>query len=137
MHGVEREVWRGYSSVPLRSHRAYGPLIKAALTLLLYGSFKQEAFAAPREICPARPADLVKNIYIFNGKPEEEIFLAPDDNRAGGGTYSVGYVYKMGRTINIRCTYASGTVTDVELKDKVDRCVVTEKKPTELSVRCH
>ncbi|TWB41947.1 STY0301 family protein [Nitrospirillum pindoramense] len=88
-------------------------------------------------MCPVRAGDSVQYINVFDGKPEDMFNLAPDDEGAGQDTFTVGEVYKAGRMVTIRCTYASGTVTDVELKDKVDRCVVTEKKPIELSVRCH
>ncbi|MDZ5646676.1 STY0301 family protein [Nitrospirillum sp. BR 11828] len=110
--------------------------ISASLILMLCGACEQVAFAAPREICPARSGDLVKNIYIFNGKPEEEVFLAPDDDRAGQSTYTVSDIYQDGRFVTVRCKYVSGFSVDVELKEKISKCLFSEKTPAGEMLRC-
>ncbi|MEE3626114.1 STY0301 family protein [Nitrospirillum sp. BR 11752] len=95
------------------------------------------ACAAPPDVCPARPGDKVKSLNVFDGKPEDMFNLAPDDEGAGQDTFTVGEIYKAGRMVTIRCIYTSGTVTDVELKDKVEQCKASEKKSGEVTISCH
>lgn len=82
--------------------------------------------AAPRaaSVCPARPDAAVTQIDLFDGAPADRALLAPDDDLAGGNTYSVKGVYDAGRTLTIRCHYGEAT-TDVKLAKPVARCRVS------------
>lgn len=72
--------------------------------------------------CPIRLNDSIQQIDIFDGKPEEMAYLAPDDDKSTPSIYSLRYIYDQGRTVTIRCKYNSGSIFDRELKDKVNKC---------------
>lgn len=78
------------------------------------------------EICPKRQNEKLQQIYIFDGKPEELFSLAPDDET--NDIYTLGGIYKEGRTVTIRCQYDTGFIVDVELKNEVHQCKYSENK---------
>jgi len=77
-------------------------------------------------VCPKRPNEKLQQIYIFDGKPEELASLAPDDET--NDIYTLGAIYKEGRTVTIRCQYDTGFKLDVELKNEVHTCKGSENK---------
>ena len=110
------------------------PLLLATAFICTAGAL---ADAKSSEVCPVRSGDIVQNIDVFDGKPEELAYLAPDDDRVAKNTFTLGYVYKEGRAVTIRCKYASGFVVDVELKNKVDKCIASRNKSGPVAVICH
>lgn len=77
-------------------------------------------------VCPKRPKEKLQQIYIFDGKPEELVSLAPDDET--NDIYTLGAIYKEGRTVTVRCQYDTGFILDVELKNEVHTCKGSENK---------
>jgi hypothetical protein len=77
-------------------------------------------------VCPKRQNEKLQQIYIFDGKPDELISLAPDDETSE--IYTLGAIYKEGRTVTIRCQYNTGFILDVELKNEVHKCKYSENK---------
>jgi hypothetical protein len=77
-------------------------------------------------VCPKRQHERLQQIFIFDGKPEEMAYLAPDDDT--GGTYTLAAIYKEGRTVTVRCQYDKGAVYDVELKRAVNKCKYSESR---------
>ena len=77
-------------------------------------------------VCPKRPHERLQQIYIFDGKPEELAYLAPDDETTN--TYTLAPIYKEGRTVTVRCEYDRGFIYDVELKNAVKKCKYSESK---------
>lgn len=100
-------------------------LVSFVLAVILAGTgFSAEAKGS----CPARANDKVKKIDIFDGKPEELAFLAPDDHEKAPNTYTVADIYEAGRIVTLRCNYQSGVVIELPLKDKVKSCQVSRNK---------
>jgi hypothetical protein len=108
--------------------------------ILLAGAFTCVALgwasAKTQEVCPVRSGDSVQNIDVFDGKPEELAFLAPDDGGTTTNIFTLGDIYKEGRTVTIRCKYGTGFVADVELKNKVDHCTASRSKSGHVAVIC-
>ena len=78
-------------------------------------------------VCPPKHRNAkLQQIYIFDGKPEELVSLAPDDET--NDIYTLGAIYKEGRTVTIRCQYDTGFIFDVELKKEVHTCKGSENK---------
>jgi len=77
-------------------------------------------------VCSKRQNEKLQQIYIFDGKPEELVSLAPDDET--NDIYTLGAIYKEGRTVTIRCQYDTGFMLDVELKKVVHTCKGSENK---------
>jgi hypothetical protein len=75
----------------------------------------------------------VQQIDIFDGKPEDQAYLAPDDPDTAPNTYTVGGIYDQGRTIFVRCHYDDEQVRDVELKQRTETCRYTETGKTHLA----
>lgn len=77
-------------------------------------------------VCPKHQNAKLQQIYIFDGKPEELVYLAPDDEL--NEIYTLGAIYKEGRTVTVRCQYDTGFILDVELKKVVHKCQSSENK---------
>ena len=84
--------------------------------------------AQAKGVCPLRANEQVKKIDIFDGKPEELATLAPDDHEKAPNIWTVADIYEHGRIVTVRCTYDSGFVFDLALKDKVNRCRASRSK---------
>jgi hypothetical protein len=113
---------------------------KLSRPLLIFGlsvSTLSCAHAVPTNLCPARQSDIVKYIDVFDGRPNELAYLAPDSQRSGVDTFIVGGIYDSGRSVTVRCKYASGQITDIEIKQKVDMCAATRTGSGGVSVQCH
>lgn len=75
-------------------------------------------------VCPKRKNEKIQQISIFDGKPEELVYLAPDDDT--NDTYTLADIYKEGRSATVRCAYENGLILDVELKNPVHKCKYSE-----------
>lgn len=73
-------------------------------------------------VCPDRVHEKVRQISIFDGNPDELAYLAPDDDEKASNTYSLGYIYEKGNIVTIRCTYGSGFVFNISMRNKINRC---------------
>ncbi|WP_442943677.1 STY0301 family protein [Nitrospirillum sp. BR 11752] len=115
-------------------------MARISLLPLLVGLISSgSASAATPSVCPVHDSDPVKYISVYNGKPEDLINLAPDDETGKNpkqDKFTLDYIYKDGRVATIRCKYASGAVTDVELKDPVKQCTASRGKSGEVTVQC-
>ncbi|TWB22593.1 hypothetical protein FBZ89_103216 [Nitrospirillum amazonense] len=110
------------------------------LTLLVGLMSAGSALATTPSVCPVRGNDPVKYISVYNGKPEDLVNLAPDDETDKNpkqDKFTLDYIYKGGRVATIRCKYESGAITDVELKDPVKQCTASRGKTGEVTIRCH
>ena len=87
-------------------------------------------------VCPTRGNEKIQQIDIFDGKPEELAYLAPDDDQTSPDTYTLNYIYEKGQIVTIRCKYDSGFVYDVELKNKVSQCKFSRNKSGNSSLIC-
>ncbi|MDO8728682.1 MAG: hypothetical protein Q7K26_02175 [bacterium] len=79
-------------------------------------------------VCPELIHDKVQQIYIFDGSPDELAYLAPDDDDKAANTYTLSYIYEKGRIVTIRCTYESGYVFDVSMKNRINLCNFSRSK---------
>lgn len=110
-------------------------VLKLLLVNVLSGAINV-ANANPASVCPARLNDTIQQIDIFDGKPEELAFLAPDDDQALPSIYTLNYIYDAGRTVTVRCKYTSSFVADVELKSKVNQCTFSSYKSGNSALIC-
>lgn len=85
------------------------------------------------DICPLLHSNAIEQIYLFDGTPEELAYLAPDDN---GNVYSVKQIYNQGRFVTVRCKYKSGSIIDVELKNRTKQCTFRPDKADYGNLRC-
>ncbi|MEP6606593.1 MAG: STY0301 family protein [Nitrosospira sp.] len=92
-------------------------------TLLLAAcSFSTLACAKPVSVCPKQDHATVQQIDIFDGKPEDEAYLAPDDPDKAPNSYTLSDIYTQGRTVTVRCSYNNGQVRNVELNRRTQTC---------------
>lgn len=108
--------------------------IKIFLCINLTGCAINTVSADSETVCPDRKNKKVEQIYIYDGKPEDMAYLAPDDEKSN--TYTVSDIYEQGRIVTIRCRYEGGFVYDVELKTKVNKCKYSENKLGNQSLIC-
>jgi hypothetical protein len=81
-----------------------------------------------KSVCPARPHQQVTQIYLFDGRPEERFFLAPDDHGKGANQYTVRGLYRRGSILTVRCEYGAGDAVDIPLKKAVAVCTYSEPR---------
>src|SRR5262249_46375359 len=102
--------------------------------LLLWACSIETALAA--EPCGPRTGTTLRYVDVFDGRPEELAYLMPDEANKSSGHWRLGYVYDAGRIVTIRCKYADGQATDVELKSRVARCDYKINTQLTLSISC-
>ncbi|WP_420872600.1 STY0301 family protein [Nitrospirillum pindoramense] len=110
-------------------------LLPLLVSLMSSGS----ALATTPSVCPVRGSDPVKYVSVYNGKPEDLVNLAPDDETGKNpkeDKFTLDYIHKDGRVATIRCKYESGASADVELKDPVKQCTASRGKSGEVTVQC-
>lgn len=95
------------------------PLRLAPLLLLALAAVATDGMAAG--VCPPRAGLPATQVEVFDGDPAELASLAPDDEDGGPAVYRVGYVYRQGRHVTIRCHYGGKTI-DVPLVQPVATC---------------
>ena len=96
------------------------------------------AHAAPApQVCPVRLDHPLRFVDVFDGSPQELATLVPDQAQEHSGYWQLGYIYKAGRFVTIRCKYDDGKELDVKLSNKVDRCdyKIDAKKRLQLSCK--
>ncbi|HOI53492.1 MAG TPA: hypothetical protein PLN02_14015 [Azonexus sp.] len=113
-------------------------LRKRHLTLLLSFALgaTRPAIAGMQVTCPVINHEEVYLVSIYDGKPSEEVSLASDDDERTPDLYTLGHIYDAGRSVTIRCTYKSGAVHDIELKQKVQACRTSRGKTGKLRFNC-
>jgi len=102
------------------SWRHVASLVAAALASLC-GSADAVPEITPGGVCPLRAGAGPNQIDVFDGKPSEQVILAPDDDAHGADTYTVKDVYARGRTVTIRCHFGTEAI-DVEVTKPVTVC---------------
>lgn len=92
--------------------------------LLVLATTAGDVFAKPKQksICPERPDSFVKTVEVFDGPVTDMAILVPDASTNAGAYWTLDYVYKAGRTVNIRCGYADKTSVDINLAEKIQKC---------------
>jgi len=94
--------------------------IVAILLAVILGCGMRVAAAA--QVCPVWQHQPLRYVDIFDGTPDELATLVPDQAQERSGYWQLGYVYKAGRFVTIRCKYADGKQIDVKLSKEVGRC---------------
>ena len=94
------------------------------------------AQAKPLEVCPARHGGTLQQIYLFDGTPEDLAYLAPDNDTTASNVYSLKAIYDEGRFVTVRCKYKSGSVIDVEMKNRIEKCTFPKSKAGYGNLRC-
>lgn len=110
--------------------------LKLFLLINVFSCAFNLASANAKGVCPIRLNEKVQQIDIFDGKPVELAYLAPDDDQTAPNTYSLSYIYEQGRIVTIRCKYDSGSVYDIELKNKVNQCKFFRNKSGNPTLIC-
>lgn len=109
----------------------------ATLFLLITCSCSTWACAKPASVCPKRSHAHVQQIDVFDGKPEDQAFLAPDDPDRAPDIYTLAEIYDQGRTVTVRCHYDNGPAQDVELKTRTQTCrFIPESKRRSMDLVC-
>ena len=109
----------------------------ARFTGILVVCLLHTAQASALDVCPARPNDAIQQIYLFDGRPEELAFLAPDGAATASNVYTLRSIYDNGGFVTVRCAYKSGSIVDVELKCKTNKCTFRKQKAGYGNLRCH
>ncbi|WDD93911.1 hypothetical protein Bsp3421_004014 [Burkholderia sp. FERM BP-3421] len=86
----------------------------------LLGCAIEPASSAP--VCPVRDGAPLRFVDVFDGAPDEQATLVPDQAGATAGNWQLGYVYDAGRFVTVRCKYADGQASDVKLAKRIARC---------------
>lgn len=94
---------------------------------LIICSCSTGTYAKPASVCPTRSAN-VQQIDIFDGDPEDNVYLAPDDPYKAPNQYTVGDIYSQGRMLVVRCHYADSAVHDIKLYSPLKICDYKEDK---------
>jgi hypothetical protein len=94
------------------------------------------AFAGATSICPAKPGNPLRYVDVFDGLPEEQATLVPDQAGARAGYWDLGYVFDAGRAVTVRCRYRNGTSLDVTIQKKVNRCNYRINRAKTLFLNC-
>ena len=62
--------------------------------------------------------------------------LVPDESTNTGAYWTLDYVYKAGRTVNIRCVYADKTSVDINLPENIQKCSYRIDGKKKIEVYC-
>ena len=92
-----------------------------------------QASSAP--VCPQRAQDALRQIHIFDGPPEDQAYLAPDDDTTRSNVYTLKPIYDKGRFVTVRCEYRSSPLLDVRLP-RVAKCVFRKGRQSYGNLRC-
>lgn len=95
---------------------------------MLLAALSASAFGAPKSVCPVFQKKTLVHIELFDGQPESQAFLAPDNDAAGSNLYSVGAIYDRGDLVVVRCKYSQGKVVTVPLSKRVAICTYKEDR---------
>lgn len=93
------------------------------------------AHASSAPVCPARAQDALRQIHIFDGPPEEQAYLAPDDDTTRSNVYTLKPIYDKGGFVTVRCEYQSSPLLDVRLP-RVAKCVFRKGRQSYGNLRC-
>lgn len=106
--------------------------------LLVLATTAGDVFAKPKQksICPERPDSFVKTVEVFDGPVADMATLVPDESTNTGAYWTLDYVYAAGRTVNIRCGYADKTSVDINLAEKIQKCVYRIAAKKKIEVFC-
>lgn len=103
--------------------------------LVAAASLTSASCAKPSDaVCPKRSADTLQQIYLFDGAPEEQAYLAPSNGKSD--VYELREIFAKGRFVTVRCEYTSGTSTDVKLDARLRRCVFRSDKAEYGNLHC-
>lgn len=87
-------------------------------------------------ICPVRAGHPLRYVDVFDGSPQEQALLMPEQLDDRTGFWELGYVYEAGRTVTVRCKYVDGASVDRPLTRKVRRCEYRVDPEGTLGVDC-
>jgi hypothetical protein len=106
------------------------------VTALAFAACAQQG-QAQAVACPARPGDPLQNIDVFDGPPEEQAYLVPDNATDERGSWSLAYVYNAGRFVTLRCKYGRGPAVDLKISQRIGQCQYARRPGGALSVTCN
>jgi hypothetical protein len=92
--------------------------------------------APAAQVCPVRQNEPLHYVDVFDGSPEDLATLVPDRAHEHSGYWELGYVYKAGRFVTVRCKYADAKQVDVKLSKKINRCNYKIDAQKTLSLYC-
>lgn len=98
--------------------------------------FLAPAHAKTLDLCPDRLQDPIQQIYLFDGLPEDQAYLAPDNDTTAANLYSLKAIYDKGRFVTARCKYQGGSILDIELRKPLAKCTFREGKASYGNFRC-
>lgn len=106
--------------------------------VLVLTTMAGDASAEPKQksICPERPDSFVKTVQVFDGPVADMATLVPDESTNTGAYWTLDYVYKAGRSVNIRCEYADKTSVDINLAEKIQKCSYKIAAKKKIEVFC-
>ena len=95
------------------------------------------AHANAADVCASKVNGPAKQIYIFDGPPEDNAYQMPDgETGKNSDTYSVAAIFKNGRVVTIRCIFKNDKVVDVLLSKSTKSCKYSENKKGEAFLEC-
>lgn len=128
--GISRTTkrWVGRMMVQSEIVRRTAPFMAVAL-MVLVGSASGRV-ASPR--CPGSfQAAPLTTVSVFDGPLEEQADLVPSGGKrskaSSVSTWDVGYIYKAGRIVHLKCGYRTGVFIDVPVRGPVKRCTLIEQ----------
>ena len=94
------------------------------------------ADAKTLDLCPERHHDSIQQIYLFDGTPEDQAYLAPDNDTTAANLYSLKHIYDKGGFVTARCKYQGGSMLDIELQKPLTKCTFRKGKASYGNFRC-
>ena len=98
----------------------------ASLALIIATGCVATACATPTSVCPKRGQAKVQQIDIFDGNPQDQAYLAPDDPDNAPDIYTLGPILDHGGKVTVRCHYDDDAVRDVALTSHERNCHYVE-----------
>jgi hypothetical protein len=106
-----------------------------SIALIALASAYGIGHAIGAEVCASKSQPL-RTFTVFDGPPSEQASLVPDSAGKDSSSWELGYIYDAGRSVWVRCQYADGTSSDVQLSAKVEKCEYKEVKKDAFRLFC-
>lgn len=88
------------------------------------------------QICPNEGHNKLVSIDIFDGNPNELADLVAQQTSITSGYFDLGYIYKAGRYVTVRCDYEDGVQRDKVLHMPVKICRYHYETNGSISLDC-
>ena len=120
--------------IPILAAALYGVTATSSAALSHKPAETAPALQAPA--CPIGSGTQLVGVEVFDGPIAEQAMLRPEEDSPATGHWPLAYVYKAGRTVNLRCHYADATIADRELRKPVRACRYAILKSLPFGLRC-